>query len=520
MADAIQVLDTTLRDGNKLPFVVLDLHDRLVIARQLASLGVDIIDAGYPAASPEERESVTAITTEIKGPHISALSRAVVRDVEDVCTLLSKSEKPYPHIFLPASPYFMERVLEIEPSECLELIRHCLDAAIPYGFPVQFSLGEIGEAEPEFLLRASLAVAEGGAQVLNLADTNGCMHPAAASALVGKIRERLKDYPAMRIGVHFHNDLGLATANTVACLEAGARHVEGTIGGLGGRGGNTALEEVLFAVEAFSERLHLSHNLKLDQLSRTSALLGRLTGVVAHPNKPVLGKCAFRQSRGSEARDALPERLQQLLREQTIGRPADALFGDREMTRAGFQQQLESVGLNCQGVNLDKVYGLYQTQVRRKKTVSLSEVQAMVEQARLEEQQAIYDLVSFNVMTGSGVLPVGSVELRREGAVLVQSATGSGPVDALCRAVDKAVGVKPRLVLYSVDHLTEGKDARAEITVSLAYLGKRYHGHSGSTDVVEASLRAYLEAVNHLEAHRRKAPVEEFYINGEELWWE
>jgi 2-isopropylmalate synthase len=158
--------------------------------------------------------------------------------------------------------------------------------------------------------------------------------------------------------------------------------------------------------------------------------------------------------------------------------------------------------------------------VRRKKTVSLSEVQSIVEQARLEEDQRVYTLVSFNVMTGSQTLPVGSVELTREDTPLVQSATGTGPVDALCRAVDMAVGLNPRLILYSVDHLTEGKDARAEVTVSLAYLGRRFHGHSGSTDVVEASLRAYLDAVNSIETHRRCHPAEEFYINGEELWWE
>lgn len=190
------------------------------------------------------------------------------------------------------------------------------------------------------------------------------------------------------------------------------------------------------------------------------------------------------------------------------------------MSRAGFEQHLKTFQIDVGGVDLDKAYGLYQSQVRRKKTVALSEVQAIVEQARLEETQAVYSLASFSVMTGSHCLPVGSVELKMGESQLVQSATGTGPVDALCRAVDRAVGLNPRLILYSVDHLTEGKDARAEITVSLAYMGRGFHGHSGSTDVVEASLKAYLEAVNHIEAHRRAYPEEQFYIDGEELWWE
>jgi 2-isopropylmalate synthase len=519
MIEYVEFLDTSLRDGNKLPFVVLDRHDRLVIARQLAALGVDIIDAGYPAASAEERDIVRAIVAEVRGPRISALSRAVVEDVTVVCDLLSSSDNPYAHIFLPMSPAFLSGKLKLSSNEILKRIGQCLEAVA--GMPVQFSLGEIAEADGQFLEEAAAAAAEAGAAAVNLADTNGSMHPGAAAALVGRIVGRLGG--RLPVGVHFHNDLGLATANTLACLEAGARHVECTIGGLGERAGNAALEEVVFVLEAFKDRLKLAHHIRLDQLWRTAALLSRLNGIPAHPNKPVLGKCALPDARWAEAGEArkeLPGSLGKLLRGQTIGRSEDALFGEQQMSRAGFQQQLAAFQLDLEGVDLDKAYGLYQSQVRRKKTVALSEVQSIVEQARLEEARAAYSLASFSVMTGSHCLPVGSVELKKEEALLVQSATGTGPVDALCRAVDRAVGLKPRLVLYSVDHLTEGKDARAEVTVSLAYMGAHFHGHSGSTDVVEASLRAYLEAVNHIEAHRRAYPQEQFYINGEELWWE
>jgi 2-isopropylmalate synthase len=521
MTETVEFLDTTLRDGNKLPFVVLDRHDRLVIARQLAALGVDIIDAGYPAASEEERDIVGAIAEEVRGPRISALSRAVVEDVAEVCELLAKSQKPHVHIFLPLSPHFLKNKLQLSKKEILARIQRCLETAGK--LPVQFSFGEIAEAEPEFLMEAAAVAAEGGAEVLNLADTNGGMHPRTAAELIGRIAAALGPKPGLRIGVHFHNDLGLATANSLACLEAGARHVECTIGGLGERGGNAALEEIVFALEAFEQRLGLTHHIRLDQLWRTSTLLSRLTGISPHPNKAVLGKCALPESmpgNGGDAGKTLPGHLGQLLRGLTIGRSEDSLFGDQEMSRAGFQQQLQSYRIDIEGVDLDKAYGLYQSQVRRKKTVTLSEVQSIVEQARLKETQAVYSLASFSVMTGSHCLPVGSVELKAGESQLVQTATGTGPVDALCRAVDRAVGLNPRLILYSVDLLTEGKDARAEITVSLAYMGRRFHGHSGSTDVVEASLRAYLDAVNSIEAHRQAYPEEQFYINGEELWWE
>jgi 2-isopropylmalate synthase len=494
----------------------------LVIARQLATLGVDIIDAGYPAASGEEKESLEAIIDEVRGPRISALSRAVPEDVRETCELLSRSDRPFLHVFLPTSPHFLRHVLKLKADQALDLIDRCLEAA-GSELPVQFSLGEIAEAEPGFLVEAAATIVERGAEVLNLADTNGCMHPREAAELVRRIRSSLGQEPGVRIGVHFHNDLGLAAANSLACIEAGARHVECTIGGIGERGGTAALEEIVFCLEAFRERLNLTHSVRLDQLWRTSTLLSRLTGIAPHPNKPILGKCAFRETRAggsTDVRDALPGHLRELLREKTIGRSEDALFGDQEMSRAGFRQQLKNFQVDVEGVDLDKAYGLYQSQVRRKKTVSRSEVQSIVAQARLEEAQRAYTLASFNVMTGTQTLPVGSVELNKEDTVLVQSATGTGPVDALCRAVDRAVGINPRLILYSVDHLTEGKDARAEVTVSLAHLGRRFHGHSGSTDVVEASLRAYLDAVNSIETHRRSYPVEEFYINGEELWWE
>jgi 2-isopropylmalate synthase len=519
MAETVEFLDTTLRDGNKLPFVVLGREDRLVIARQLANLGVDIIDAGYPAASEEERDIVAVIAEEVRGPRISALSRAIVEDVDEVCELLGKSRRPFVHIFLPLSSYFLEHKLRLSAKETLIRIERCLERVGEV--PVQFSFGEIAETDPEFLLEAAAVVASGGALVLNLADTHGSMHPRAAAELVGRIAAARDPKRDLRIGVHFHDDLGLATANCLACLEAGARHVECTLGGLGERGGNAALEEIVFALEAFAPRLGLTHNIHLDQLWRTSTLLSRLTGISPHPNKAVLGKCALPESEsGEDAGKSLPEPLRRLLRGATIGRSEDSLFGDREISRAGFLQHLQTFRIDTGEVDLDKAYGLYQSQVRRKKTVTLSEVQAIVEQARRKESEPAYSLTSFSVMTGSHCLPVGSVELKSGESQMVQSSTGTGPVDALCRAVDRAVGLNPRLILYSVDHLTEGKDARAEITVSLAYMGRRFHGHSGSTDVVEASLKAYLEAVNNIEAHRRAYPEEQFYIDGDELWWE
>ncbi len=533
MIERVEFLDTTLRDGNKLAFIYLASDDRLEMARQLALLGVDIIDAGYPSASRDEWESVARIAREIDGPCISVLSKAVVKDIEECLDILSDCANPLLHIFLPISPYFLKHQLKKEPEETLVLIERSIQIVREAGIRVQFSLAELGQAEENFLVQAAHTACRAGADIVSLADTHGTLYPERARDLVALVGQALgKDSPDRtasgrdafdrtrpRLGVHFHNDLGLATANTLAALEAGARHVEATIGGIGPRGGNTPLEEVVFGLELFKERLHLDHGIRLDQLDRTSSLVSRVTGLKPHPNKAILGKCAFQERRGTRALESLDRRFRDLMQAGTIGRSTDVFFGDQELNYHGFVQQLQDFGIETEGFDLEKLYRLYQGQARRKKTVYLAEVLSMAEDTRSEEEPP-YVLSSFSVMTGSGIHPVGTVELTRAGASILQSSTGTGPIDALCQAVDKAVGIKPRLLLYSVDSLTEGKDARAEVTVSLAYMGRRFHGHHGSTDVVEASLRSYLDAVNRIEIYRSTRTEEENYIDGESLWWE
>jgi 2-isopropylmalate synthase len=518
MSEMVEFLDTTLRDGNKLPFVVLSISERLAIARSLSELGVDIVEAGYPAASAEDKEALVQIAREVREPWIAALAKATPQDVETVLQVLAAAARPHLHIFLPMSEAFLRGVLGCSGAESLKLIERSIRAA--RGVRVQFSLAEVGEADQSLLLEAARAAAEAGAQVLNLADTNGCLHPERVRELVGRVRAAVEG--EVLIGVHQHNDLGLATANTLAALEAGARHVEVTLSGIGGRAGNTPLEEVALAMEVFAPRLGLGHRLRLDHLAGAATLLARLTGVPLHPNKPVLGRQAFESGRGADARQALDPRLRALLEPRAIGKVEDALFSDQAISQAGFIQHLEALGADTKGVDLEKVYRLFLAQVRRKKVVHSSEVQAMVADAR-QETSSPYKLESFGVMTGSHTLPVGSVELARGAERLAQSSPGTGPVDALCRAVDKAVGLKPRLLVYSADTVTEGLDARAEVTISLSFLGRVFHGRFGSTDVIEASLRAYLDAVNRIENYRQANPEEsprEFFIDGDQLWWE
>jgi 2-isopropylmalate synthase len=468
MARRIEIFDTTLRDGNKLPFVVLSTADRLVLARQLAKLGVDVIEAGFPAGSAEEAECVTRICSEIHGPYVAALARALPGNVEKALECLRHAAKPYLHVYMSVSPQFLRQVLKASEEEALKNVSACLRTARDAGVRTQFSLSEAPHARKEFLRSAVEVAREAGASVINLADTNGVMVPEEMGALVVEVAELLGRVPgaATQIGVHCHDDLGLATANTLAALRAGASHAEVTIGGFGERAGNAALEELAFLISAFGERDGLSHGIDLAQIGPTSRLFDSLTGVRTHPNKAVIGESALVPVAGGFAGASLEPRLRALLQEKTIGLPLEEPLGP----------------------------------------------------AAALEPSGPYALEAFNVLSSSHSPPVGLVVIRRAGKTLTQTSHGTGPIDALFRAVDKALGFSTRMVLYSVSTLSAGTEAGAEVIVTVELRGRRFHGRHRSTDVIEASLRAYMSACNAIGDSGVLEGPSEFHVAGEYLW--
>lgn len=468
MARRIEILDTTLRDGNKLPFVVLSTPDRVALARQLARLGVDIIEAGFPAASPEEAGCVSRVCSEVRGPWIAALARAIPSDVDSALEALAGAEKRHLHLFMSVSPQFLSQVLRHTEQQALASIARLIGTGKAAGVRVQFSLSEAPHAREDFLLAACRAAAEAGADVLNLADTNGILVPSDVAEMVGKVRAMLEAAggPRPLVGVHCHNDLGLATANTLAAIQAGASHVEVTIGGFGERAGNAALEEIAFLLSAHGERWSVSHGVRLSEIARTARFFDSLTGIRTHPNKPVIGQSAFVPAAGGFPGTSLAPGLRELFQEKTIGR------GEGATPEAPVP----------------------------------------------EESQGPYDLESFSVMTGTNSPPVGVVVIRRGRSTLTQSSHGTGPIDALFRAVDKALGFTTRMVLYSVSTLSTGTEAETEVIVTAELRGRRFHGRHRSTDVIEASLRAYMKACNEIGASGILDGKEDFHVHGEYLW--
>ncbi len=528
MSRRIEIFDTTLRDGNKLPFITMTVADRLEMARQLARLGVDVIDAGYPAASPEEREAVERIGAEVEGPYIAVLCRTIESDVAEALNLMQAARRPYLHLFMPASEPSLRTVFGRGHEQILQEVSRLVAMVVTTpigGAPprVQFSLSEVGEAAPGFLLEAMRAAAEAGAAVLNVADTNGTLLPAEGAERVRAIRGALGEHGGVSVGVHFHNDLGLATACTLAAVEAGADHLEVTVSGIGGRAGNAPLEEVAFGLEVLSRRLALRHSIHLDQIHPTARLLGRITGLKPHPNKPIIGRCTLPEDRETLSRRALPEWKGRLMRAETAGRLPDAVPARVPAQPAGVRRQMEALGIPLDGVDMENACRLYNERCRDRTEVTLSEMESIAQLSR-RETKVTYRLHSFSVMTGSHVHPVGVVEIEcggaqgAPGARAVHAAPGNGPMHALCRAVDRAVGFSPRIVLYSVDTLKEGMDALAEVTMTISLKGRRFQGRQVSTDVIEAGLRAYLEAMNRLADSGVQDAPEPFYVEGEHLW--
>ena len=468
MTRRIEILDTTLRDGNKLPFVVLSTRDRLALARQLARLGIDVIEAGFPASSPEEAQCVSLVCGEVKGPWIAALARALPADVEKALESLEAAEKKYLHLFMGVSPQFLAQVLKQTEQKALAAIGRYVGMGRAAGVRVQFSLSEAPHARREFLLDACRAAREAGADVLNIADTNGIMVPEDVAELLASVRGLLEKEkgPVPLVGVHCHNDLGLATANTLAAIQAGASHVEVTVGGFGERAGNAALEEIAFLLSAYGGRWSVAHGVHLGELARTSALFDSLTGIRTHPNKPVIGGNAFVPAAGGFPGMSLAPGLRELFQEKAVG-------GGRALE---------------------------------------------TESPPSEEEPGPYSLESFSVMTGTNSPPVGVVVIRRGSATLTQSSHGTGPIDALFRAVDKALGFSTRMVLYSVSTLSKGTEAETEVIVTAELRGRRFHGRHRSTDVIEASLRAYMKACNEIGASGILDGQADFHVYGEYLW--
>ncbi len=502
MDDVVRIFDTTLRDGEQSPGFSMTPAEKLELARQLEALRVDVIEAGFPVASPGDQDAVRTVAREVRGSTIAALARANPRDVEAAVEALRQAARPRVHVFIATSPIHMAHKLRLKPDEVVEAATAAVRLARRFTDDVEFSAEDASRSEVEFLCRVFDAVIRSGATVINVPDTVGYTTPHEYAALIKSLRERVKDSDRVIWSVHCHDDLGLAVANSLAAVAAGARQVECTINGIGERAGNAALEEIVMALRTRRDAYGAHTGIDTTRLHRTSRLLTAVTGVAVQPNKAVVGENAFAHEAGIHQHGVLVNRTTyEIMRPEDVGLPKNRLVMGKHSGRHAFRRVLEDQGVRLDEPALDRTFARFKALADRKKQVAIEDILALVDE-EVRAAPARYTLRSFHVITGTGVPPAATVTLDSEGGPATASASGDGPVDALCAAVNTMTGLQAQLVGYGIRAVTGGTDALGEVTARVREGETVVVGRASSTDVLEGSVRAYLDAVNRLVAAR------------------
>ena len=495
----IAVFDTTLRDGEQSPGASLNELEKVEVARQLELLGVDVIEAGFPIASPGELQAVKEIARQVRRPTIAALARCNPLDIEAAGEAVKGSARSRIHVFIATSPIHMQYKLRMTPDQVLRAAEEAVRLARQLADEVEFSAEDATRSDPDFLCRIFEVAIRAGATVINIPDTVGYATPKEYGDLFRYIRAHTEGVEKVVLSAHCHDDLGLATANTLAAIEAGARQFEGTINGIGERAGNVAIEEVVMALKTRHDVFPADTGVVTEQIYRTSRLVSSLTGIVVQPNKAVVGDNAFAHEAGIHQDGILKERrTYEIMTPQSVGQSQSRLVLGKHSGRHAFRHRLEELGYQLAGEELERAYQRFLEVADRKKHVTDRDLQAIVEEQRSVGVPETLRLEYFSVSVGTGAVPTATVRLAIGDRVVQEAATGDGPVDALYRAIERAAGVRAELESYQLQALTSGKDALGEVTVRVRDDGQLFVGRAASTDIIEASGRAYVQALNRL----------------------
>jgi len=521
----VRIFDTTLRDGEQSPGATMTTSEKLEVARALSRLGVDIIEAGFPAASPDDLLAVKTIAEEIgtqtaesrtTPPTICGLARACTGDIDRVLEAVAPATNPRVHTFLATSPIHRKYKLLMSEEQVLEKVRTMVAYAREHCDDVEFSPEDAGRTEFDFLCQVVETAIEAGAGTINIPDTVGYTTPSEFGQIIAGLKEKVSGVENAIISVHCHNDLGMATANTLAGLKAGARQAEVTINGIGERAGNTALEEVVMALRTRGKLFGLSTGINTRQISRTSKLVSAVTGMLVQPNKAIVGDNAFAHEAGIHQDGVLKnQETYEIMKPESVGVAQSLLVLGKHSGRHGFASRLTELGYSLDNEALDKAFQRFKDLADRKKTVTNADLVAIVT-SEIAQPDEFFSLDGLQVVCGSMGMPTATVRLTGpDGASHERAAIGTGPVDATFKAIDDVVGVHCDLLEYNVQAVTEGIDALGEVSVRIGngqnessrinpqneLTGRPvYHGHGTDTDIIVASAKAYLAALNRLFA--------------------
>ncbi|HZK24071.1 MAG TPA: 2-isopropylmalate synthase [Oscillospiraceae bacterium] len=501
MTDKIIIFDSTLRDGEQTPGAKLNLAEKLKIAKQLAQLNVDVIECGFPISSPGDFKAVQRIAQEVTGPVITALARALKPDIDAVWEAIKEAERPRIHTFLSSSPIHMQYQLRKDPVTVLKMGVEAVKYAKQYTADVQYSLMDATRSELDYLCRVVEAVIAAGATVVNIPDTVGYAVPEQFGELISNIMNRVPNIDQATISVHCHNDLGLAVANSLVAIENGARQVECNINGIGERAGNAALEEIVVAMTIRNDYFHnYHHQIETQEIYKTSRLVSSLMGIPIPVNKAVIGTNAFVHSSGIH-QDGVLKNMEtyEIINAELIGGKAAQMVLTARSGRHAVRHQLQELGFTLQDTEFEEFFARFLELADKKKEVFREDLEALMNE-NITHTVPIYSLEYLQTVSGSKSIPAAVVKLKKDQETFVETQTGAGPIDAAYNAIDKITGFQPRLENYNLRGVTEGRDALGEVSIMLEYQDKTIVGRGTSTDIIEASVRAYLNGINKLLA--------------------
>ncbi|MBI5018505.1 MAG: 2-isopropylmalate synthase [Deltaproteobacteria bacterium] len=503
--DTVTIFDTTLRDGEQSPGASMNTEEKLRVAQALERLKVDVVEAGFPISSPGDFEAVKLIAQKVRGVQVTGLARTGREDIDRAWEALKGGENPRIHTFIATSPIHMQHKLRKTPDEVLELAVAAVKHACRYTSNVEFSAEDAVRSDLEFLCRVVEAVIEAGATTVNIPDTVGYAIPSEFGAMIAAVMGRVPNIHKAVVSVHCHNDLGLAVPNSLAAVQAGARQVECTINGIGERAGNTSLEEVVMALRTRSDYLPFDTRIATEHLYPTSRLVSLVTGVPVQPNKAIVGANAFAHEAGIHQDGVLKEKLTyEILTPQSVGVPTNALVLGKHSGRHAFREKVKDLGYELSEDQVELAFKAFKDLADKKKTVYDEDVDALIAEKILRLPDR-FRMEYLNVSSGTVTVPTATVQMMIDGVVRQEAGFGDGPVDAAFSVIKKLTRKDPRLVNFTINSITGGTDAQAEVSVRIEEEGVLANGQAADTDIVVASAKAFVHALNKLEHRKKKA---------------
>ena len=493
----IKIFDTTLRDGEQSPGCSMNLSEKIEMAKQLDKLGVDIIEAGFAIASPMDHKSVQAIASAVTNCTVASLARCTKGDIDAAWDAVKEANHPRIHVFLATSNIHMEYKLKMTREEVLQRITDMVGYARSKCADIEFSAEDASRSEWDFLAQCYSNAVAAGATTLNVPDTVGYSTPQEMADLITYLRANVTGIENVDISVHCHDDLGMAVANSLACIKAGATQVECTVNGIGERAGNASLEEIVMALHTRRDFYDAETNINTRQIYRSSKLLSNITGVPIPPSKAVVGANAFAHESGIHQHGVIANaQTYEIMNSTDVGIPQNTMVLGKHSGKHALREKLASMGYEISDQEMEKVFARFKILADKKKNITTADLEALV----LHRHNASYEtcqLVSHVVNAGDGVPNTSCVKLKRAGEELEEVAIGSGPLDASFKAINRMLGLDIKLDSFSLNAVTDGEDAIGEAVVKIeAPNGRRYTGTGLSTDIIESSIRAYVNGIN------------------------